>query len=107
MNIQEKFDNITKIQKLLLYNISFLLFIFSFIFLVENEEEIGYTILLLGFIYLDILLFFEFKYVVITKNKIINTLKLIRKIVFYLFIILVLIYCLAIIFVKLFGTRLF
>lgn len=107
MNIQEKFDNITKIQKILIYNISFLLFIFSFIFLVENEEEIGYTILLLGFIYLDILLFFEFKYVVITKNKIINTLKLIRKIVFYLFIILVLIYCLAIIFVKLFGTRLF
>ncbi len=107
MNIQEKFDGITKIQKILLYNISFLLFIFSFIFLEENEKEIGYAILLLGFIYLDILLFFEFKYVVITKNKIINTLKLIRKIVFYSFIILVLISFLAIIFVALSGTSLF
>ena len=107
MNIQEKFDGITKIQKILLYNISFLLFIFSFIFLEENEKEIGYAILLLGFIYLDILLFFEFKYVVITKNKIINTLKLIRKIVFYSFIILVLISFLAIIFVALSVTSLF
>lgn len=107
MNVQEKFDNISKIQKILLYNLSIILFIFSYIFIKENSEEIGYTVLLLGFIFLDIILFFEFRYVVITKNKIINTLKLIRKIVLYSFIILVLISFLAIIFVALSGTRLF
>ena len=99
MNIQEKFDDITKIQKLLLYNISFLLFIFSFIFLGENEEEIGYTILLLGFIYLDILLFFEFKHFNIKNITLIKRFKSIGQIVIYLFLFLILLSFLIISFI--------
>lgn len=99
MNIQEKFDGITKIQKLLLYNISFLLFIFSIIFLGENKEEIGFTLLLLGLLYLDIILFFEFRYVIITKHKLVKTLKTIRKIILYLLLILILLSLLVISFV--------
>lgn len=99
MNIQEKFDGITKIQKILLYNISILLFIFSFVFIENYNEEIGFTLLLLGLLYLDIILFFEFRYVIITKHKLVKTLKIIRKIILYLLLILILLSFLIISFI--------
>ena len=99
MNIQEKFDGITKIQKILLYNISILLFIFSFVFIENYDEEIGFTLLLLGLLYLDILLFFEFKHFNIKNITLIKRFKSIGQIVIYLFLFLILLSFLIISFI--------
>lgn len=107
MRLQESFDSINKKQKMLLYTAAILMFIFSLVLIEEREETFGLILLFLDFIYLNIILFFELAHFTLNKNKLINILKTIKTVLFYLFLILFLLGFLVISFVAITGSDLF
>lgn len=87
MNIQKNFDNLSKMQKILLYFVAIIIFIFAAIVFDSGEDEIAITILFFDLIYFIVILFFEFKHFSINPPAIINTLNTMKKLLFYLIII--------------------
>ena len=87
MDLQEKFDNLSTGQKVLLYVVALVMLIISGIFL-SDGAEVGVVLLLLDLIYFFIILFFILKYIKFNKATI-NTIINIMKKVFMLIIAIV------------------